>query len=68
MNSMQRKILLDIKLELEKENNPLLDKFYSLFSQGDAKVIFVWLNEQVCLKKLPDSAKSYMTDLYYTVR
>ncbi|RUO80216.1 hypothetical protein CWI84_06165 [Idiomarina tyrosinivorans] len=68
MNNMQRKILLDIKLELEKENDPLLDKFDSLFSQGDAKVIFVWLNKQIRLEKLPYSAKNHMTDLYYAVR
>ncbi|RUO31146.1 hypothetical protein [Aliidiomarina soli] len=68
MNSMQRKILLDIKSELEYENSSLLGKFDELVTNGDAKVAFTWLNEQARAGKLPESVKSYMTDLYYSVR
>ncbi len=68
MNDVQSNILRDIRRILVESRSDLLVQFDELVIEGNAKKVFLWLDEQMSLGKLSHSLKDHMTDLYYSVR
>jgi hypothetical protein len=68
MNDIQNKIVLDIRKLLVEHKSNLLTQFDELVSEGNAKKIFLLLDEQIITGKLRQSIKEHMTELYFLVR
>lgn len=68
MNDIQNKIVLDIRKLLVEHKSNLLTQFDELVSEGNAKKIFLLLDEQITTGKLRQSIKEHMTELYFLVR
>lgn len=65
---MQKKIVLDIRKLLVEHKSNLLAQFDELVSEGNAKKIFLLLDEQITAGKLRQSIKEHMTELYFLIR
>jgi hypothetical protein len=54
-----------IDTALEESGSELLEKFRQLVAGGDAKDLFLWLQDQSSSGKLPVSIEPLVTDLFY---
>lgn len=68
MNDMQKKIVLDIRKLLVEHKSNLLTQFDELLGAGNAKKIFLLLDEQITAGQLRQSMKEHMTELYFLIR
>ncbi|GAA0665556.1 hypothetical protein [Rheinheimera tangshanensis] len=65
---MQKKIVLDIRKLLVEHKSNLLTQFDELVSEGNAKKIFLLLDEQITTGQLRQSIREHMTELYFLIR